>query len=542
MSIESDLKKAYEDVIEVFYTIAQDFGSTFDKQEMIGIALETLKKVVDFQAISFLTYSEKSEMYIVDKNLNYTHKLKKLLNNMIREGLINWAAKLGKPFINIESIEDIKTTVIVPLVYKEKLEGAIVIHTKKNEDYFDQNRIRILSIISNQLTIAFENVNLYNNLEKRNAKLKSLKSYMDNIVKSMTNGVMVLDNNEKLRVFNKKSEELLSSDYRRILGKHLNKTKLDENFIKELLILKNRTKRGEIIIDREFVYKANKEDEGLPIGISTNLLKEEEKELGIIFVLRDLRESKELKELKRVDKLKDEFLSMVSHELRTPLTSIKAYTETLLFMVEDVEDGVERDIESEKDFLNIINEESERLSRLINDVLDLSKIEAGKMTFILEEIDTAELINRAVKNMTGFAEQKNIKLSASLKENLPKALIDKDRTIQVLSNLINNSLKFTHENGEVIVISGEYDKDFLKISVKDTGVGIREEDLEKVFEKFKQSENILTRESGGTGLGLPICKNIVEYYGGELWVESEYGKGSEFIFTIPIVKSIEGGE
>lgn len=542
MSIENDLKKAYEDVIEVFYTIAQDFGSTFDKKEMINIALETLKKVLDFEAISFLSYFEKSDMYVIEKNLNYTHKLKKLLNNMIREGLINWAAKLGKPFINIESVEEIKTTVIVPLVYKEALEGAIIIHTKENENYFDQNRLRILSIISNQLTIAFENVNLYNNLEKRNSKLKSLKSYMDNIVKSMTNGVIVLDNREKLRVFNKKSEELLGIDYKKLLGKSINKSKLSENFIKELLILKNRTKRGEKIVDREFLYKSEIIPEGLPIGISTNLLKEEEIELGIIYVLRDLRESKELKELKRVDKLKDEFLSMVSHELRTPLTSIKAYTETLLFMVEDAEEGTERDLDSEKDFLNIINEESERLSRLINDVLDLSKIEAGKMTFILEEIDANILINRATKNMTGFAESKKIKLKSVIDENLPLALIDKDRTMQVLSNLINNSLKFTQDGGEVDVISKIHDEDFLRISIKDTGVGIKKEDLKKVFEKFKQSENILTRESGGTGLGLPICKNIVEYYGGELWVESEFGKGSEFIFTIPIAKNIEGGE
>jgi len=529
MGIEKDLKQAYDDVISVFYDIAQDLSSSFDEKEIIDLSLGLLKKVVDYDAICFLKYYSQKDMYIIEKSIDYDKDLKKMLIKMVREGMIKWAANLGRPFVNRETVGEIKTTVIVPLLYKEELQGAIIIHTKKDENYFEQNRIKIMTIVSNQLTISFENLNLYKNLEKRNNKLKALKSYLDNVITSMTNGIMVLDNKDKIRVFNKKMEELLEINHEEVLNRDFDDTNIYIEFIKEIILIRKKILKGKQVIDQEFEYKISEENI-MPIGISATLLKKEEEQLGILYVIRDLRETKELMELKRIDKLKDEFLSMVSHELRTPLTSIKAYTETLLYMVDD------NDVEAEREFLNIINEESERLARLINDVLDLSKIEAGKMTFIIKEEEIDEVIQKAVKNMQGFAREKKINLKADLSVGSQKVMIDKDRTLQVLANLINNAIKFTPEDGTVTVLTKKEFEGFVEITVKDTGVGIREDELDKIFEKFKQSEDILTRQAGGTGLGLPICKNIIEYYGGKIWVESDYGKGSEFKFTIPIAE------
>ncbi len=537
MGIEYDLKKAYEDVISVFYDIAQDMTSSFDEKEIIAIALKLLKKVVDYESISFLKYNPKKDIYFVEETINYNADLKRLLSKYIAEGLIKWAANSGKPFVNVEEVKDVKTTVIVPLVYKEKMTGAMILHTQKDENYFEQNRLKILTIVSNQLAISFENINLYKNLEKRNEKMRALKNYMDNVITSMTNGIIVADNIGKIRVFNKKAEELLAVKAEEVNSQHISDTKLHYEFTKTLLALMIKTQSGNEIYDYEAEYKLN-EEVILPLGISTTMLKKEDKDLGIIYVIRDLRESKELKELKRIDKLKDEFLSMVSHELRTPLTSIKAYVETLLYMVEDEE---ETDIESQKEFLNIISEESERLTRLINDVLDLSKIEAGKMTFIINPENIVDVIEKSIKNMRSFATIKNIEIFHETDEELPKVMIDKDRTLQVLANLINNAVKFTPEGGKITVWAEEFNERFIKVNIQDTGVGIKKEEQQRVFEKFKQSEDILTREAGGTGLGLPICKNIIEYYGGNLWVESEYRKGSTFMFTLPILEMTEGG-
>ncbi|OQY10545.1 MAG: hypothetical protein B6I28_00835 [Fusobacteriia bacterium 4572_132] len=529
MDLVSDLKKSYDEIISVFYDITEDMTSTFNEKKVIDVALKILKKIVNYEAISVLTYHKKNEMYILKREANYNRELKKMLNKMITDGLVEWAIKTGKPFITRENLDEIKTNIIIPLMYKEELLGVIIFHTKEDENYFTQNVLKILTIISNQLSINFENINLYNNLQKRNKKQEELKNYMNNIIKSMTSGIIVLDKENIVRVINERAEKLLQMKVEKYIHKKINYSDFNQEFMKKIEKLHSRTLEGKISKEKEIEYELE-DGTYLPLGVTTQLLKNKGKMQGMIYVFRDLRESKELEELKRIDKLKDEFLSMVSHELRTPLTSIKAYTETLIFMAEEKED------EEELDFLNIINEESDRLGRLINDVLDLSKIEAGKMNFIIKEEKVEKLIKIAERNMKGHADKKNIKLIVDCEENLPSVLVDKDRTMQVLSNLINNAIKFTEESGEVKIRAKKKDENFIKLSIKDTGVGIEKENLEMVFEKFKQAENILTRSEGGTGLGLPICKNIIEYYGGEIWVESEFGKGSEFFFTLPTKK------
>jgi two-component system, OmpR family, sensor kinase len=529
MRLELDLKEAYENVISVFYDIAKDMTSTFDEKEIIGIALNLMKKVIDYESVSFLKYSAPKEMYLIERAINYNDSTKKILKKIIKDGLIEWAARSGKPFVTLEEDSIIKTSVIVPLMSKEELIGAIVIHTKKDDSYFDINRIKILGIISNQLTISFENLGLYKDLERRSEKLKALKNYMDNVVKSLTNGIIVVDRKDRVRVFNRKMQELLNINYIDILGKEFGKCKFNRAFINFIKYLHDRTYKGEKIIDEEFEYKLS-DDIMMPLGVSTTLLVNEGVVNGIIFVIRDRRESKELEQLKRVDKLKDEFLSMVSHELRTPLTSIKAYTETLMFMVG------EGDTESEMEFLKIITEESERLTRLINDVLDLSKIEAGKMNFFMEEENIVEIVKKSIKNMKGFAESKSITINEIIENENIKVYIDKDRTMQVLANLINNAVKFTPEKGLIEVGVALRDNKFAVVTIKDNGIGIKSEEHSNIFEKFKQSEDVMVRTVGGTGLGLSISKNIVEHFGGKIWVESEYGKGATFLFTIPLIE------
>ena len=184
---------------------------------------------------------------------------------------------------------------------------------------------------------------------------------MDNVIKSLTNGILVIDGKDVVRVFNIKMQELLGVKSKEIIGKEIQNSSLNEDFINFMTLLQNRTFNGERIIDEEYEYEISEELK-MPLGISTTMLMQDNNIIGLIYVIRDKRESKELEQLKKIDKLKDEFLSMVSHELRTPLTSIKAYTETLTYMVG------EGDTESELEFLKIISEESERLTRLINDI------------------------------------------------------------------------------------------------------------------------------------------------------------------------------
>ena len=233
--------------------------------------------------------------------------------------------------------------------------------------------------------------------------------------------------------------------------------------------------------------------------------------------------------LTRLEKLKSEFVSIVSHELRTPLTSIKNSLDVIL--------SGKTGIITEKmsDFLSMGKRNVTRLAGIINDLLDLSKIEAGKMEYRFEKINLLDPVNLVISTFMPTAAEKEINLVFSNKTENPLCYADSQKIEQVLSNLISNALKFTNPGGKVSVFLTENKKasGMWQIQIKDTGIGICEENLPKVFDKFRQIENSLSRKVGGTGLGLPIAKELILSHGGDIWAESREGKGTSFYFTLP---------
>ena len=242
-------------------------------------------------------------------------------------------------------------------------------------------------------------------------------------------------------------------------------------------------------------------------------------------------------ELKKFDRMKDEFLSLVSHELRTPLTSIRSFSEILL--------SYENEPETRQEFLTIIKTESERLTRLINNLLDFSKIEAGAVTWHDDLIPAEEIIRDAGKTLQHLLREKRLGLTLDIPADLPLVFLDRDRIQQVVTNLLSNAIKFSVEGGEIRVrverLEGKRFREsstWIKVSVTDEGIGIDEKNFEIIFHRFRQvSGNTLQEKPKGTGLGLPICKEIISHYGGNIWVESEKGKGSTFCFTLPAAPS-----
>jgi signal transduction histidine kinase/CheY-like chemotaxis protein len=241
------------------------------------------------------------------------------------------------------------------------------------------------------------------------------------------------------------------------------------------------------------------------------------------------------------DAAKSSFLSTVSHELRTPLTSVLGFAKIIRRRLEErlfpliPED--DRKIAQAKtqviENLGVVVSEGERLTKLIDDVLDLAKIEAGKFTWNMVSVSVAEVIERATAATSSLFDAKKLNLILEISPDLPEITGDEDRLIQVVINLISNAVKFT-DAGAITCAVRHRDSD-LVVSVKDSGIGIAIADQSKVFEKFKQVGDTLTDKPKGTGLGLPICKEIVEYHGGRIWVESEPGQGSTFSFTLPVL-------
>ncbi len=234
--------------------------------------------------------------------------------------------------------------------------------------------------------------------------------------------------------------------------------------------------------------------------------------------------------LRELDQLKSTFVSIVSHELRTPMTSIKGYVENML-------DGLTGHLtEKQFSYLGRVKYNVERLTRMINDLLDLSRIEAGRVELALRPVSLLELVTEVLESLQTLAREKSVTLEACHADLLPMILGDRDKLHQILTNLIQNAVKFTPPGGAVRVESLVQDDQFVQVSVGDTGCGIQPDELAKVFEKFYRAESAPT-EARGAGLGLAIVKSLVELHGGRIWVESAPGAGSRFSFTLPIVQT-----
>jgi signal transduction histidine kinase len=248
---------------------------------------------------------------------------------------------------------------------------------------------------------------------------------------------------------------------------------------------------------------------------------------------RDLRRANE--RLKELDRLKDDFMSTVTHELRTPLTSIRAFSEMLL-------DDPKTDLAERKSFLTTIVAETERLTRLINQILDLAKIESGRAEWRTEQVDLGDVIRHSAEATSQLFRDKGVVLALKLPPRAASVRADGDRLIQVMINLLSNAVKFSPERDGRVDVRLDEGAAELRVAVTDNGPGVGDGDRQIIFEKFRQGGDALTGKPQGTGLGLPISRQIVEHFGGRLWVEgaAERGRtGASFVFTLPLQKQGE---
>jgi PAS domain S-box-containing protein len=384
-------------------------------------------------------------------------------------------------------------------------------------------------------------------IKKQEENLRRSKGLYSAIISNMADGLFVIDVNKKIISFNHSFSSMFELEADLLLGKSINEIfkedviglinkvfadhgaeQSNNEFLSEEIILKNG-KMGKAVATPMFV-KSLADNKGTTGEKSANA---DAIFSGVVVSIRDITKEKE------VDMMKTDFISTVSHELRTPLTSIigfaniirKKFNESLIGALDMKDKKTNKIADQISNNLNIIINEGRRLTSLINDVLDIAKMEAGKIVWKDENFTIKSAIEHSATSTVSLFEQKGLNMVLDIEENLPEINGDKDRYIQVLINLISNAVKFTN-NGSVTCgarISG----DSILVSVADQGIGISKENLDKVFDKFKQVCDTLTDKPQGTGLGLPICKQIIEHYGGKIWVESEPGKGSTFYFTIP---------
>ncbi len=359
-----------------------------------------------------------------------------------------------------------------------------------------------------QLAVAFNQMGrqLKHHLEVINQEKEQLAS----VLTSMTDSVITFNRDKTILLINPPAEKLLQKWF---IGKKAENNQPIPQGVFEML---------EHVLSFEDKLDEDIEIDGSYYRITISPLKNSEQSIrGAIAVIRDMTERL------RLEKLRSDFIANVSHELRTPIAMLQGYSEALL-------DDVVSDEEERNEITRIIYDESQRMGRLVNDLLDLARMENGHTTLYKDEVEIVHVIERITQKFTQAAKEKKVQLQfkTGLSENVLISM-DEDRIEQVLTNLIDNAIRHTPIEGSVTV-SVEQELSYAKIHVADTGEGIPGEDLPYVFERFYKADKARTRSKGGTGLGLAIAKNIVEAHKGNIRVDSEVGQGTTFTFYLPL--------
>ncbi len=449
---------------------------------------------------------------------------------------------------------------LFPMLCAGKLVGVYLLGPRRTGDLYSRDELEMLTLLTQQAAVALENARLYRKvaaytqdlkelvkartqeLETANRRLVGERDRLNAILQSMADGLLVIDRDDRIVLVNPAFTAMIGRTAESLIGRYVGDV-MDCSQLLQVLAEARRQMGTVLSTDchvGERVIRAS----------ATALPLQGGEGGGAIAVLRDITHEVE------VDRMKTEFISTVSHELRTPLTSVLGFTKLIRkslarSVAPHVPPGntaAQQAVRRIQENLDIIAAEGERLTRLINDVLDIAKIDAGKMEWHDRRLDMGALVQRSVEGMMALAEEKGLWLRTQIEPGLPPLVADPDRIQQVLFNLLSNAIKFTDQGGIAVSVRlvqpvdvgvelplPEGSPGAICVSVSDTGPGIPPEELPNLFQRFKQvRENLLTNKPPGTGLGLAISREIVTHYGGVIWAESEPGKGATFTFLLPV--------
>lgn len=580
----SELEK-HDKTIEALYAIDQVITRSLDLETIFRDALSKALEVTETEAGAIYLLEEDGETLSLKAHTGISPETVKAFSKIkVGEGVSGMAVKSGKAVaLDISEYPSpellaplIKEGIVsfsgVPLKAKEKIVGAITLANRHRRS-FSKDDIDLLTSIGNQIGIAVENAQLFSELEQHHKTLRALYT-----IESVVSGSLDLE--EIFTVALSKALEVTDTEAGTLYSLKDNVLHLEAfhglspEFKEKAIIRKMgdgipgiaaQSKKPVTMDISQFPSPhllPYVEQEGLVSFIGTPLLSKgkvvgamalgtkkkrtfTEDDLDLVFSIGNVigvalenanlyRESKEnleklqkaYEELQTLDKLKDEFISTVSHELKTPLISIKGYGELL----HDEKIGTLS--EEQKKSLEAIIRNTERLTRLINSILFISKMQAGQVEFKFEPLNVEEVVSVCLSDFKALMDKKRIAFEIDV-HGASKVKGDKDRFIEVITNLLDNAIKFTSDGGEISVKARD-ENEYVHITVSDTGIGIPADVIPKLFMRFYQLDASTARKYGGAGLGLYITKNIIDALNGKIWIESEVGKGTKVHMLLPV--------
>lgn len=455
------------------------------------------------------------------------------------EGIIGWVAQEGRPILSQDVSEDsrwssiiaedtgfpTKSIACVPLTVKERTIGALEALNCLTKPSFNKDDLALLSAFAGFAASTIENARLYESLSRRvddahheimetNRRLAQQMAELEAVIQGMADGLLVVDNDGRIVRINQVAQAMFGLAESESIG-----TRVTERIRDPVIptLLEEAAHRQGIVTGKLEMQKPSKK----LLAIHVAPLSDQEGEpVGFTLVLVS-----DVTALAELGELKSEYVSLVSHELRTPLTSIKGFASTLRAA------GPQGfDAQTQEEFLGIIESESDRVLRMINNLLNISKIEAGKaLELELSSVDICQVVDTVVTRQRSQTDRHQFRVDCP--DHLSPVTADADKLDEILTNLINNAIKYSPEGGE-IGIEVKDEGDHLLFGVSDQGIGMSQEQMGKLFQRFQR---VVDAQAGisGTGLGLYLVKGFVEAHGGKIWAESEQGKGSTFKFVLP---------
>lgn len=437
-----------------------------------------------------------------------------------------WLQEIGRA-------DEVRSVIAVPLLARDETHGVLML-TSPDYDYFDESQLQLLWTIANEVAIVIHNAELYayiTDIALKKADLleqqREETSKNQAILQSLGEGVIVLDERQHVILFNPAAETMLGLSSAQILQQPLESiTTWRIGSRRRLDIIYEGLYAGLSTLDQNNqMHNRRMElpDPHRTLELSfTPVIGPDTVTYGSVVVLRDVTREIE------ADRAKRDFISSVSHELRTPLTSIKGYVDLLLL-------GAGGQVsDSQMVFLTVVKNNANRLMDLINDILEIGRIDADKIELNLEPVELPDVLTDVVQTLRAEMGKKRQSINLEVSDDIPSIMADSRRITQVVLNMVSNAVKYTYNDGSIIVRAYINPAGMAQVDVEDNGVGISDEDQKHLFRRFYRADNPLRDEAGGTGLGLSIAKSFVELHGGEMWVRSEIGRGSTFSFIVPV--------
>ncbi len=548
----SELEKEHQR-IEILLRIITELSASLDLDQVLSRTLGVLNEILDAEQITVLITRDGGQTLHRIASVGYTVPTPEdgiATPFTAGEGLAGWVIAnrqaaliddvlVDKRWVQLPGITTAhRSALAVPLMIgAEALGTMLLFHPEKA--HFSPEHLDLVQAAGNQVAVAVNNAELYRLIRDqaedlgvmlRNQQVETSRSKA--ILEAVADGVLVTDAEKRVTLFNHSAEEILGLDRSRVQGKSLEHFsglfgKAARSWMETIdawsqdpeSSQESDTYTEQITLENGHVVAVRL----APVGLRDDFL-------GTVSIFQDITHQVE------VDRLKSEFVATVSHELRTPMTSIKGYVEVLLM-------GAAGELsEQQYRFLEVVKENTDRLTVLVNDLLDISRIESGRIVLSRQALDLNEVVDQALMDLSlrSREDEKPVKIKKEVDPGLPRVYGDLERVLQIMSNLLENAYYYNTAEGHITVRASALG-DKVQIDVIDTGVGIPVEEQPRVFERFYRGESPLILGVSGTGLGLSIVQSLVAMHGGDIWLESPgvLGEGSVFSFTLPVYTPLE---